>query len=207
MRPIAALAITALLASGALALACTAGTASGSDAGVEGGASASDATAGSDSPFGMPANACSTSANGCICLPGGGTVGGGGKCPGNVTDCTTDKDCALIDDAAPPKPMVCLPGAGNPGCPGGMSGLCIPSCNGGGTMCGVDQACGSQGLCVAKPCSSDGDCPMNGNAFYACTQGACAGKSCMADGDCGAGNYCIDNHCYNQAGMCAGLAP
>ncbi|MGH7295150.1 MAG: hypothetical protein ACRELB_09465, partial [Polyangiaceae bacterium] len=89
-------------------------------------------------------------------------------------------------------PCVCLPS--------GKTGSCVAACTA-TSGCGADEAC-SGGHCVAKPCTTDGDCPSSSFVDYACsTGGTCAEKTCKTDGDCGA-HYCVNGTCYPQAGVC-----
>jgi hypothetical protein len=133
------------------------------------------------------------------CSPGG-QVNGCGICASPEYPCSDDSDCTTINDAAPPKPMVCGPG-GPCTCPkDGKTGSCIPACQG-PSDCGVDEACAA-GHCVAKPCTTDTDCSTNGIADYACgASGTCAPKPCASDADCG-GHFCVDKFCYTKAGIC-----
>jgi hypothetical protein len=146
--------------------------------------------------------ACSSSADcrgGMECSPGGVTIGCG-ICAMPQDPCSADSDCKLIDDAAPATPMVCGPG-GSCTCPvGGKSGSCIPACQS-ASDCGSDETCSPTGHCVAKPCTTDAQCPSTSTVDYACSAGTCAVKSCQSSADCGA-HYCVSGTCYPQAGMC-----
>lgn len=140
--------------------------------------------------------------NGFECSPGGVTVGCG-ICEMPQNPCSSDSDCAMIGDAAPSQPMVCGPG-GECTCPvGGKTGSCIPACTS-ASGCGPDEACAS-GHCVAKPCTSDSECPSTQSVDYACQSGVCATKSCSTNADCGA-HYCVNGTCYPQAGVCTAPA-
>lgn len=154
----------------------------------------------SDGAAGCSSNADCTSD--LQCSPGGVTVGCG-ICAMPQNPCSTDADCKMIDDAAPSQPMVCGPG-GPCTCPvGGKTGSCIPACTG-ASDCGPDEACAS-GHCVAKPCTSDSECPSTQSVDYACSGGVCAPKSCKTNADCGA-HYCVNGTCYPQAGACVAPA-
>jgi hypothetical protein len=146
--------------------------------------------------------ACSSNAD-CTsafsCSPGG-VETGCGICAMPQNPCSTDSDCSVIGDAASSQPMVCGPG-GACTCPvGGKTGSCIPACTT-ASGCGPDEACASSGHCVAKPCTSDAQCPSTQTVDYACSGGVCATKSCKTDADCGA-HYCVNGTCYPQAGVC-----
>jgi hypothetical protein len=114
--------------------------------------------------------------------------------------CDTDSDCTTINDAAPPKPMVCGPG-GPCVCPfNGKRGSCILACQG-PNDCGPLNAC-SSGHCVPKPCTRDDECPSTTNEDYACgPQGVCAQRTCATDADC-LGHYCVNRVCYPSGGIC-----
>jgi hypothetical protein len=86
-------------------------------------------------------------------------------------------------------------------CPfGGKSGECIPACQGPGD-CGPDEAC-SSGHCVAKPCTSDADCPESNGYLFACSSAhVCGAKACTTDADCGA-QFCVNGTCNPKQGMC-----
>jgi hypothetical protein len=114
--------------------------------------------------------------------------------------CGNDSDCQLIDGSAPPTPMVCGPG-GECACgTGGKTGQCIAACTG-PSDCTPDEACSYDGHCVAKPCSTDADCPSPSTVDYACSGGYCAIKSCTTNADCGA-HYCVNLTCYPEPGSC-----
>jgi hypothetical protein len=149
---------------------------------------------------------CSSSADcssGYQCTPGGVTVGCG-ICAMPQNPCSADSDCKLIDDAAPTTPMVCGPGGGCT-CPvGGKPGSCIPACQS-ASDCSADEACAPTGHCVAKPCTSDAECPGTQTVDFACSAGTCAVKSCKTNADCGA-HYCVSGTCTPQQGMCSAPA-
>ncbi len=133
------------------------------------------------------------------CSPGG-RVTGCGICFAPQNPCSTDSECLTLDGAAPPKPMVCGPG-GPCVCPaGGKSGSCIPACVS-ANDCGPNLACAA-GHCVAKPCTTNGECSNTSTGDYACgASHTCGPKACASDADCG-GHYCVDKLCYPQAGIC-----
>jgi hypothetical protein len=96
--------------------------------------------------------------------------------------------------------MVCGPGGPCTCGVGGKNGSCIPACQG-ASDCGADEACAATGHCVAKPCTSDADCPSTSTVDYACSAGTCSIKSCKTNADCGA-HYCVSGTCYPTPGMC-----
>jgi hypothetical protein len=137
------------------------------------------------------------------CSPGGANGGGYagcGICAAPQYPCSTDSDCAVIGDAAPSQPMVCGPGGPCTCAVNGKAGSCIAACTP-ASGCGPDEACSSTGHCVAKPCTTDADCPSTQYVDYACSSGTCAIKSCTTDADCG-GHYCVSGTCYPQPGIC-----
>jgi hypothetical protein len=136
---------------------------------------------------------------GAECSPGGAPTGCG-ACAAPQNPCNTDSDCAIIGDAAPAQPMVCGPG-GPCTCPvNGKAGSCIAACQG-ASSCGPDEACSATGLCVAKPCTTDADCPSTPTARYGCSAGTCEFKPCQTDADC-SGLYCINGNCDPEQGAC-----
>jgi hypothetical protein len=133
------------------------------------------------------------------CSPGG-RITGCGICMRPENPCNVDSDCALINDAAPPKPMVCEPLTGGCVCPvGTTTGECIAACQA-DADCGPNFACAS-GHCVAKPCAGNADCSNTSTEDFACNAGKCGPKACKSDGDCGAHN-CVNGICYPDPGIC-----
>jgi hypothetical protein len=96
--------------------------------------------------------------------------------------------------------MVCGPGD-QCTCPfNGKSGNCIPACQS-PSDCTADETC-SAGHCVAKPCTTDSECPSTQYVDYACSASrTCAEKSCKTNADCGA-HFCVNGTCYPERGMC-----
>jgi hypothetical protein len=133
------------------------------------------------------------------CSPGG-APSGCGVCVAPQYPCAGDSDCKVIGDAAPPQPMVCGPGGPCTCGVGAKTGSCIPACQS-PTDCGADETCSSTGHCVAKPCTTDAECPSTSTVDFACSGGTCAVKSCKTNADCGA-HYCVSGTCYPQPGMC-----
>jgi hypothetical protein len=134
------------------------------------------------------------------CSPGG-QPSGCGVCIAPPNPCNVDSDCQVINDAAATQPMVCGPGGPCTCGVGGKTGSCIPACHV-ATDCAADEACGASGHCVAKPCTTDADCPSTSSLDYACSAAkTCAPKSCTTDADCGA-HFCVNNTCYPQPGSC-----
>lgn len=160
----------------------------------------------SGSPADAPSDGaaiCSSSAD-CApsdqCTPGG-TIVGCGICAMPQDPCSADSDCAIIDGAAPATVMVCAPASGCT-CPvDGKSGSCIPACQS-ASDCTPDQACAASGHCVAKPCTSDAECPGTPTTDFACSSGTCAIKACNTSADCGA-HYCVSGTCSPEVGMCS----
>ena len=162
----------------------------------------------SDGPHRLPDGAVSCSSDPDCQLPGevfstcspGGRVTGCGVCFRPPNPCSTDSECLLLDGSAPPKPLVCAP-AGGCVCPaGGKTGTCIPACTT-AADCGPNLAC-SGGHCIAKPCTTDGDCKSTPLGDFACTRaGVCGPKACASDADCG-GHFCVGKACYSQPGIC-----
>jgi hypothetical protein len=129
------------------------------------------------------------------CSPGGAVVGCG-VAMRPPYPCNVDSDCQLIQDAAPPRPMVC----GQPGgCVYGNS--CVPACQSDSDCAGGDSVC-RLGHCVAKPCSVNADCPSIGIYDFVCTSSMCTSKGCASDSDCH-GGFCVNRTCSPQQGFCA----
>lgn len=169
-------------------------TASGGDAGDAGNPDSKPPPSDGDA-------ACSSNddcTDGFLCGPGR-MVMGCGICEVPQYPCSTDSECVVIGDAAPPLPMVCEAARGCTCSVGGKTGSCIPACTS-ASGCGPDEAC-SGGHCVPKPCTSDSECPSSASVDYACESGVCATKSCKTSADCGA-HYCVNRTCFAQAGVC-----
>jgi hypothetical protein len=138
------------------------------------------------------------------CSPGGAPTGCG-ICEMPQYPCNTSSDCALLNDAAPPTPMVCGPLGPCTCAPPGRTGQCIPACEA-KTGCGADETCADSGLCVPKACTSDTECASTQYVDYACgSAGVCAPKTCTTDADC-SGHYCVSGTCYPEQGVCVGPA-
>jgi hypothetical protein len=134
------------------------------------------------------------------CSPGGAPTGCG-ICEMPQYPCNTSSDCTLLNDAAPPTPMVCGPLGPCTCAPPGRSGQCIPACEA-KTGCGADETCADSGLCVAKACTSDAECASTQYVDYACgSGGVCGPKTCTTDADCDA-HYCVTGTCYPKQGIC-----
>lgn len=170
-----------------------------------------DAGQGGGSPTDGP-QPCSTNAD-CpppstswysVCSPGGQEVSGGcGICALAPNPCNVDSDCALVDGAAPPVPMVCGPLAACFCSPSGQGGMCVAACK--ASDCNANEVC-QGGRCKAKACNADADCPTIGLQSFTCSGSVCAAKGCARDADCH-GGFCVNSACVAQPGLCVWVRP
>jgi hypothetical protein len=138
------------------------------------------------------------------CVPVGQSAGCG-ICL-SVFPCVTDADCAFVDGfppggpngfPVPPGPVCDYPGnlGQCPACQGGKG--CLQGCSG-DTNCRPGQICDSGHHCVPRPCTVDGDCPLQ----FSCSNGQCGRTLCQTDRDCLHGGYCVNGECFEGYGTC-----
>jgi hypothetical protein len=162
---------------------------SGTSGGTSGGTGTTAGTTG-----GLPAGSCRTDAD-CddienCARPGSVECSGATFCDLDGPPCLDDAECGGTPDA----PQICVP---DPCCP---DSICQPGCVDAGD-CGLAQACGDDGRCVAASCDMQVPCPPN----YTCEQGTCAVTTCESDAPCD--GFCVVGQCSVGLGTCSAPKP
>ena len=133
------------------------------------------------------AQSCPISAAGPVleCLAPGSCMPSGIALPRR---CETDADCRSGQD------LVC-----GETCHGGSD--CIPRCRA-DSDCRESEACGADGHCTARACTTAADCPLN---FTCSKTGRCDRATCSQSAECR--GYCVEGRCYELPGRCVECCP
>jgi len=88
--------------------------------------------------------------------------------------------------------------------------MCLGDCRVDPTVCGDEQPCGPDGVCVPLDCTMFGvSCPASAScdpASEAADARGCVRRSCTADSDCDCG-ACVLGLCHDGPGFCSPPVP
>jgi hypothetical protein len=119
-----------------------------------------------------------------------GELRGCGICNSDPSTCSVDADCKAQDPTTICQVRVCA-------CDGDRE--CVQGCTS-DAGCAEGESCDlATNRCGRTLCGVDADCP----ADFVCGDAGCLRRECESSSDCDA--FCVDGHCYQNAGECVGV--